>query len=130
MEKKRAAFLTWHRDCFYEAYGDSISPYLGDIVAIYRGMSREYLSHAVQTAIACPMAELARFCVDRMDAVIRDMIDKEPVPILKVSSAYFNDINPVDLPTRRANLGEFLQYFAQRSKSCPSRSGFRKSCWK
>lgn len=119
MEKKRAAFLTWHRDCFYEAYGDSISPYLGDIVAIYRGMSREYLSHAVQTAIACPMAELARFCVDRMDAVIRDMIDKEPVPILKVSSAYFNDINPVDLPTRRANLGEFLQYFAQKVQELP-----------
>ncbi|MET3848318.1 TetR/AcrR family transcriptional regulator [Paenibacillus sp. OAE614] len=118
-KKKRAAFLTWHRDCFYEAYGDSISPYLGDIVAIYRGMSREYLSHAVQTAIACPMAELARFCVDRMDAVIRDMIDKEPVPILKVSSAYFNDINPVDLPTRRANLGEFLQYFAQKVQELP-----------
>ncbi|MEC0173700.1 helix-turn-helix domain containing protein [Paenibacillus favisporus] len=118
-KKKRAAFLTWHRDCFYEAYGDSISPYLGDIVAIYRGMSREYLSHAVQTAIACPMAELARFCVDRMDAVIRDMIDKEPVPILKVSSAYFNDINPVDLATRRANLGEFLQYFAQKVQELP-----------
>ncbi|WP_167527293.1 TetR/AcrR family transcriptional regulator [Paenibacillus cellulositrophicus] len=118
-KKKRAAFLTWHRDCFYEAYGDSISPYLGDIVAIYRGMSREYLSHAVQTAIACPMAELARFCVDRMDAVIRDMIDKEPVPILKVSSAYFNDINPVDLPTRRSNLGEFLQYFAQKVQELP-----------
>ena len=118
-KKKRAAFLTWHRDCFYEAYGDSISPYLGDIVAIYRGMSREYLSHAVQTAIACPMGELARFCVDRMDTVIRDMIDKEPVPILKVSSAYFNDINPVDLATRRANLGEFLQYFAQKVQELP-----------
>ncbi|MBJ9987124.1 TetR/AcrR family transcriptional regulator [Paenibacillus sp. S28] len=118
-KKKRAAFLTWHRDCFYEAYGDSISPYLGDIVAIYRGMSREYLSHAVQTAIACPMGELARFCVDRMDTVIRDMIDKEPVPILKVSSAYFNDINPVDLATRRANLGEFLQHFAQKVKELP-----------
>lgn len=118
-KKKRAAFLTWHRDCFYEAYGDSISPYLGDIVAIYRGMSREYLSHAVQTAIACPMGELARFCVDRMDAVIRDLIDKKPVPILKVSSAYFNDINPVDLQTRRANLGEFLQYFAQKVQELP-----------
>lgn len=113
-KKKRATLLTWHRDCFYEAYGEPIEPYIWDIVAIFRGFSREYLSYAIQNVIALPMSELSHFCIARMDAIVSDMVRTKPSPILKESSVYFNDINPVDLKTRQANLKEFIQSFSQK----------------
>ncbi|MFE4714286.1 TetR/AcrR family transcriptional regulator [Paenibacillus sp. NPDC056722] len=119
--KKRASLVTLHQDCFYEAYGEPIVPYLGDVVTIFRGMIKEYLSHAVQAVIAVPMAELAGFFVDRLDAVIGDLIASKPEPVLKVSSAFFNEINPMDDDSRQANLDEFLNFFADKIRELPQR---------
>ncbi|WP_188886962.1 TetR/AcrR family transcriptional regulator [Paenibacillus radicis (ex Gao et al. 2016)] len=117
--KKRATLLTMHHDCFTEAYGGPIIPYLGDTVAIFRGIMKEYLSHTVQAIIAVPMGDLAGFIADRMDTVIGDMIASGAKPILKASSAYFNDINPLDEDTRQTNLGEFLTFFAGKIRELP-----------
>ncbi|MFC3745215.1 TetR/AcrR family transcriptional regulator [Paenibacillus sp. GCM10012306] len=117
--KKRASLLTLHQDCFYEAYGEPIVPYLGDVVTIFRGMIKEYLSHAVQAVIAVPMAELAGFFVDRLDTVIGDLIASNPEPVLKTSSAFFNQINPMDNDTRQNNLDEFLMFFADKIRGLP-----------
>ncbi|MFF2090911.1 TetR/AcrR family transcriptional regulator [Paenibacillus sp. NPDC058174] len=117
--KKRATLLTMHYDCFNEAYGESVSPYLGDIVAIFRGMMKEYLSHTVQAVIAVPMADLAGFIADRMDALINDLTASGARPVLKASSAYFSDINPLDADTRQTNLGEFMAFFAGKIRELP-----------
>ncbi|MFF2910671.1 TetR/AcrR family transcriptional regulator [Paenibacillus sp. NPDC057934] len=117
--KKRASLLILHQDCFYEAYGEPIVPYLGDVVTIFRGMIKEYLSHAVQALIAVPMAELAGFFVDRLDIIIGDLIASKPEPVLKTSSAFFNQINPMDNDTRQNNLDEFLKFFADKIHELP-----------
>jgi AcrR family transcriptional regulator len=117
--KKRASLLTLHQDCFYETYGEPITPYLGDVVAIFRGMIKEYLSHVVQAVIAVPMAELAGFFVDRLDTLIGDLIANKPEPVLKTSNAFFNAINPLDDHTRQANLDEFLKFFADKIRELP-----------
>ncbi|OBZ19358.1 hypothetical protein A8L34_07570 [Bacillus sp. FJAT-27264] len=117
--KKRASLVILHQDCFYEAYGEPILPYLGDVVAIFRGMIKEYLSHAVQAVIAVPMAELAGFFVDRLDTIIGDLIANKPEPVLKASSVFFNEINPMDDNTRQANLDEFLMFFAEKIRELP-----------
>ncbi|BBI31893.1 TetR/AcrR family transcriptional regulator [Cohnella abietis] len=117
--KKRATLLTMHHDCFLEAYGAPIAPYLGDTVAIFRGMLKEYLSHSVQSVIAVPMADLAGFLTDRMDVIISDLIASKAEPVLKTSSAYFNDINQLDDETRKANLEEFLKFVVVKIKELP-----------
>ncbi|MEK8132050.1 TetR/AcrR family transcriptional regulator [Paenibacillus filicis] len=124
--KKRATLLTLHHDCFYEAYGEPIAPFLGDVVAIFRGMIKEYLSHAIQAVIAVPMAQLAGFIVDRLDTVIRDLIASKAEPVLKTSSAFFNEINPLDHFTRQANLEEFLKFFAEKIHKLPQPEHIRK----
>ncbi|WP_187274470.1 TetR/AcrR family transcriptional regulator [Paenibacillus sp. N3.4] len=117
--KKRATLLTMHYDCFYEAYGEPIAPYLGDTVAIFRGMLKEYLSHSVKAVIAVPMNDLAEFLADRMDVIVGDLIARRTEPVLKASSAYFNDINPLDEDTRKANLEEFLKFVVLKIEELP-----------
>jgi len=124
--KKRTTLLTLHHDCFYEAYGEPIVPFLGDVVAIFRGMIKEYLTHAVQAVIAVPMSTLSVFIVDRLDTVINDLITSKPEPVLKVSNAFFNEINPLDNETRQANLGEFLKLFAGKIHELPQPERIRK----
>ncbi|MCZ1265050.1 TetR/AcrR family transcriptional regulator [Paenibacillus tundrae] len=117
--KKRASLLTLHQDCFYETYGEPILPYLGDVVAIFRGMVKEYLSHTFQAVIAAPMANLAGFIVDRLDVVIGDLIASKAQPVLKASSAFFNEINPPDDQTRQDNLDDLLKFLADKIRELP-----------
>lgn len=124
--KKRASLLTLHQESFYEAYGEPIAPYLGDVVAIFRGMIREYLSHAMQAVIAVPMHELACFIVNRLDAVIGDLLASTPEPILKASSAFFNELNPLDGDTWQTNLDEFLTFVAAKMDTLPQPESIRK----
>ena len=111
-KKKRATLLLWHKDCFMEAYGDSIQRYVWDIVAIFRGLLKEYLSHVIQKVIALPMPDLALFIVERMDAVVIDMTSTKPEPVLKETNIYFNHLNPIDLKTQQETIREFLQSFS------------------
>jgi AcrR family transcriptional regulator len=111
-KKKRADLLTWHRDCFYEAYGDRIEGYIWDVVAIFRGLQKEYVSYAFQKVIALPMSELALFFVERVDAVVNDMVRKKPKPVLNENNVYFNHINPIDPQTQKETIRDFLQSFA------------------
>lgn len=113
-KNKRAALLTWHRDCFYEAYGDRIEDCIWDIVAIFRGIQREYIAYAHQKVIALPMSELALFFVERMDAIVQDMISNENKPVLKESNVYFNHINPVDPHTQKETIHAFLHSFSAK----------------
>lgn len=113
-KKKRATLLTWHKDCILEGYGKKIESYVWDIVAIFRGILREFLAHAVQKVIALPMSELAGFIVERMDAIANDMLQSKTAPILRESLVYFNDLNPVDARTQQQSVREFLHAFASK----------------
>lgn len=113
-KKKRAMMLAWHKDCFMEAYGPEIERCVWDIVAIYRGIFREYLTYTVQKVIALPMSALAQFIVERLDAVIHDMLRSDATPILRESLAYFNDLNPIDPLSRQQNVHSFLQAMAEK----------------
>ncbi|MED5016102.1 TetR/AcrR family transcriptional regulator [Paenibacillus chibensis] len=99
-KKKRVTLLQLHHDFFYEAYGATIEPYIWDIVVIFRGMLREYLSYANQKVISLPTDELARFIEERMDAVVQDMMDRQPVPVMNQNNVRINELNPVDARTR------------------------------
>jgi AcrR family transcriptional regulator len=111
-KKKRAALLTLHRDCFHEAYGESIEGCIWDVVTIFRGLLKEYLSYAIQKVISLPMSELSLFLVEIMDAVVNDMVHRKTKPILKENNVYFNHINPIDLQTQMETIRDFLQSFS------------------
>ncbi|WP_028551554.1 TetR/AcrR family transcriptional regulator [Paenibacillus sp. UNC451MF] len=107
-KKKRVALLKMLRDCFHEAYGDTINDYIWDIVVIYRGLLKEYLSFTIQKAIALSMSELALFLVERMDTVVNGLITQKPTAVLKECNVYFNQLNPIDPATLKQMISEVL----------------------
>ncbi|QRG68659.1 TetR/AcrR family transcriptional regulator [Brevibacillus choshinensis] len=113
-KKKRATLLTWHKDCMVEAYGERVEGHVWDVVAIYRGILREYLTYAVQKVIVLPMSELAQFIVERIDAIVGDMLASSVKPILRETNVYFNDLNPIDPLSQQQNVRDFLQSFAAK----------------
>lgn len=108
-KKKRATLLAWHRDCFHEAYGERIADCIWDVVAIFRGLKKEYIAYAHQKAIALPMAELAGFLVERMDAVVDDMVRRKSKPVLTESNIYANSLHPVEPLVHKQTIRDFLQ---------------------
>jgi len=105
---KKRALHVWRRELLIEAYGDRIEPYIWDVVAIFRGIYIEYLGYVQQQVIAIPMSELAAFIVDRMDALIEDLVSKSPEPVIDHSNTHFNYLNPSDKEMRQATLQQLI----------------------
>lgn len=113
-KKKRATLLTLHRDCILETYGSPVEVFVWDVVAIYRGILREYLYYTVRKVIALPMSELAQFIVERIDAVVNDLLASEAKPILQSTNTYFQHLNPLDPLHQQQNVSGFLDALAAK----------------
>ncbi|MFC5452865.1 TetR/AcrR family transcriptional regulator [Paenibacillus aestuarii] len=105
---KKRALHVWRRELLIEAYGDRIEPYIWDVVAIFRGIYIEYLGYVQQKVIALPMAELAAFIVDRMDALVDDLLRKSPRPVIDQLNTHFNYLHPSDAEMRQATLQQLI----------------------
>lgn len=125
-KKKKAALQSWRRELLIEAYGESIEPYVWDIVAIFRGIHLEYLSFVQLKVIAMPMSELAAFIVDRMDAVIGDMIRTKPAPVIEPGNAFFSYLNPSDEPARAETVGRLIDKMDKRIGELPKPDDMKK----
>lgn len=107
-KRKKSALHTWRRELLIEAYGPQIEPFIWDIVAIFRGIHIEYLSHVQQKVIALPMSDLAAFIIDRLDALIMDLIRTSPEPVIDGNRAHFNYLNPSDAAARQTTVAQLI----------------------
>ncbi len=112
-QKKKDAMLTWYKEMMLEVFGERIAPYCWDVVAIYRGIFNIYLNFVIQKAVSTPLSELAVFIVDRMNAIVQDLIRQSPRPIITDTVAYINALNPGDEAARQETSLELLQKMEQ-----------------
>lgn len=113
-KSKKAALHAWRREVLIETYGDRIEPFAWDAVAIFRGIQVEYWAYVKQKVIALPMSELSAYLVDRLDAVVEDLVRKSPKPILDRENAYFNELNPSDTSSRQATVRQLIGFMADK----------------
>ncbi|MFF2479936.1 TetR/AcrR family transcriptional regulator [Paenibacillus sp. NPDC058071] len=92
--RKKAMIYSWHREMLTEAYGVEIEPYIGDVVAIFRGIYIEYMTYVRQKTVAAPIEELAAFIVGRMDAIVGDLLHAAPKPVVDGLSMLLQLSNP------------------------------------
>ncbi|MBB6670420.1 TetR/AcrR family transcriptional regulator [Cohnella nanjingensis] len=113
-KRKKSALLNWMKDLMLDKYGEPIEPYIWDVVTVFRGILIEYMRFALQKVISLPMADLAAFIVDRMDAVVGDLIRMRPRPVIDDAIARFNYLNPSDEQRRHGTAREFLREMESR----------------
>ena len=113
-KSKKTALHAWRREVLIEAYGERIEPFVWDVVAIFRGIHVEYWTYVKQKVIALPMSELSAYLVDRLDAVVEDLVRASPKPIIDRNNAFFNELNPSDTPSRQATVQQLIGFMADR----------------
>ncbi|RUT35631.1 TetR/AcrR family transcriptional regulator [Paenibacillus zeisoli] len=106
--KKKDYMLKWHRDFILNMYGEQAEACIWDIVMIYRGILKEYLSLLQQHVIGLSIAEIAAFIVSRMHALVADLRAKDADPILKESNILNNASNPANQQMTQAAVHELL----------------------
>lgn len=106
--KKKDYMLRWHRDFILNMYGEQSEACIWDIVMIFRGILKEYLSLLHQQIIGQPIVEIASFIVSRMNAVVTDLSVQNASPILQESDILSNSANPQLPEMRKAAVQELL----------------------
>jgi len=129
-KSKKAALHAWYRELLFESYGETIEPYIWDVVTIFRGIHNVYLSYVRQKVIALPMSELAAFIVDRIDAVIGDMLRTAPKQVINGSNMHFNDVNPSDLTARAATVRQLIGLLDGKIRKLPKSANAREELCK
>lgn len=89
----RSWLFNWRKECLLRAYGEDIGENIWDVVVIYRGLLREY-QYLIIEEDTCflPVEEVAKFLVGNMDAIVKNIIETKPTPILK-ESLFKEDLN-------------------------------------
>lgn len=106
--KKKDYMLRWHRDFILNMYGEQAEACIWDIVMIFRGILKEYLSLLHQHVVGHPIAEIASFIVNRMNALVADLSLQNAAPILQESDILDNTANPQLPEMRKAAVQELL----------------------
>jgi AcrR family transcriptional regulator len=91
LQKVRARLISWHKECLESVYGESIKPYLYDLIFIYRAILKEYLSWMIYENNLLSMKETATFILAKMDVLVESATQTHSTIILS-ESAYENYI--------------------------------------
>lgn len=65
-----------------EYYGEAVVAYVPDIFIIYDGIMQGYLKAIIIYQVACDPNEMARFIIDRLMAMIHDLMQTADAPML------------------------------------------------
>lgn len=119
-EKKiNNALLTWRKEMLIEAFGNQLEPHVWDAVMIFRGILREYTNGVLQKVVSQPIPELADFIVDRMEAIVQNMIRTAPKPIIGEWIVEPRLMNSNDESERKGTVAEFLKAMEERIQTLP-----------
>lgn len=82
MNDIRKKMLGWHKERLVNTFGDSIIPYIDDMVVIFNGVMKEYLTIYAFEGKKIDIEAIADFIVERIETIIKDLILSKSNPIL------------------------------------------------
>lgn len=123
--KKQDYMLRWHRNFILNRYGEQGEACIWDIVIIYRGIMKEYLSLLQQGVIAQPTAEIAGFIVGRLHAIVKDLSDEKTAPILLESDLLMNPEDSQLSEVRKTAVQELLNTMTEVAQESGRTDPFR-----
>lgn len=107
------------KEMLIEAFSEQLEPHVWDAVMIFRGILREYTNGVLQKVIPLPIPELADYIVDRMGAIVQDLMRTAPKPIIGEWIIRFDPPNRKDKEARKVTVSEFLAAMEGRIQSLP-----------
>lgn len=124
-KKIKSALLTWRKEMLLDAFGEQLEPCVWDAVTIFQGILHEYTNGVLEKVISQPIAELAHFIVDRMDAIVQDFIRSMPQSIFGEWIIHYDPMHRDDKAARKGTVQDFLAAMEERIQSLPLPSASR-----
>ncbi|CAH1213694.1 hypothetical protein PAECIP111891_04012 [Paenibacillus allorhizoplanae] len=118
-KKMKTALLTWRKELLIETFGEQLEPYVWDAVLIFQGILHEYMNGVLRKVISLPIADLADFIVDRMEAVVQDLIRTAPKSIVGEGIVRSNHLERKDQEARKGTVRDFLTAMEERIQELP-----------
>ncbi|MGO4547413.1 TetR/AcrR family transcriptional regulator [Paenibacillus sp. 2TAB23] len=118
-KKTNLTLLTWQKEMLIEAFSEQLEPQAWDAVMIFRGILHEYTNGILHKVISLPIPELADYIVDRMEAVVLDLMRTAPKPIIGEWIVHVDPPRHKDKEARKETVGEFLAAMEERIQSLP-----------
>jgi AcrR family transcriptional regulator len=109
----RVRLLKWHEQCLLTAYGTIIEPYLGDLLLFLRGIVKSYQFFFVEHTVSVSIDDASAFIVQQLDAIISNLIEKQPNPAINYALLTEDEIANVKIrPFTEAVLEAFRDLHA------------------
>jgi AcrR family transcriptional regulator len=118
-KKIKIALLTWRKEMLIEAFSERLEQHVWDAVMIFQGILHEYMSGVLRKEISQPIPDLADFIVDRMEAVVQDMMANAPKPMIGEWIIENNSEQQNDKAARKGTVEEFLAAMEVRIQALP-----------
>jgi len=83
MLASRKKMMNWHKEQLLFAFGNEVTPYVWDIVIMFQGIIKEYFSVLIFEEQQIDTKLIAYFIVERMEGLIKELLETKPVSILK-----------------------------------------------
>ncbi|MFF2015587.1 TetR/AcrR family transcriptional regulator [Paenibacillus sp. NPDC058177] len=84
-ERVRGRLMMLHRDCLLAVYGEPITPFLTDLVFIYKAILKEYLYWLIDGFEVASIEETAQFIVQKVDVLADSMLNTKAAPLMPAS---------------------------------------------
>lgn len=79
MEDFRLGLIQWHKQCLLEAFGDKVTKNIWDLVAMYEGIMKEYISLITFHRVPVSMNRLVSLVASSLEAIANPIQNMEPV---------------------------------------------------
>lgn len=117
--KMTGALLIWQKEMLIETFGEGLEPYVWDAVLIFQGILHEYMNGILRKVISQPIAEIADFIADRMEAVAQDLIRTAPRSIGGERIVRSHPVERSDEAARKGTVRDFLAAMEERIQALP-----------
>ncbi|WP_171056032.1 TetR/AcrR family transcriptional regulator [Paenibacillus sinopodophylli] len=118
-KKMQAALLIWRKEMLIEAFSEQLEPYIWDAVMLFQGILHEYMKGVLLKVISQPIPALAVYIVDRMEAVVHDLIQTAPQSIAGEWIIEGGLSGHNDPAARKGTINEFLTAMVERIHTLP-----------
>lgn len=85
MQKMKSRIMIWQKEILLDAFGSDIEKYIWDIVLFLQGVIKEYLFISIETKNYFDNEQVATFIVDRLEAMIDQLLSEQPAPLMSSS---------------------------------------------
>ncbi|CUB22702.1 Bacterial regulatory proteins, tetR family [Bacillus subtilis] len=120
IHQTRSTIICWHRDSLIQAYGESILPFVWDLVIILHGMMREFLMLIKIEEKPLELDPIAEFIISTLNQIVKNKETRQSLLPPEAIELYIHSASSYKPKDKSALLSESLKELHNGISSLPA----------